>query len=228
MCQATGCWKPATKFSNLCEYHRNVFRIHGDPKQNGITKAELKPYIKVVEEYLAKRSGPRAEAVIRKDWNRVVKEADEFLATALRGSPHSPHARRAAQIVSDIAKDHHAMEVAVLGMALGFFYEDQPRRWASDQGFQFQAVRMLRRFARGETAYSWRPDGSMVRSSANRCPPSVTRALWTSFEATSFISYGIQIRREIEKERQLKRKDRIADLREILGPTSFAAKGEAL
>ena len=67
----------------------------------------------------------------------------------------------------------------------------------------------------------------MVRSSAKRCPSLVTRALWTLLEATNFIGYGVQIWSEIEKERELKRKDSIGDLREILGPNSFTAKGEA-
>ena len=112
-------------------------------------------------------------------------------------------------------------------MALGYFYDDQPRRWASDRGFQYQAARMVRKLAKGETAYMWRPDGGMVRSSTKRCPPMVTRALWASISATNFIGYGVQIRGEIEKRRELNRKDTIADLREILGPTSITAKGEA-
>ena len=120
------------------------------------------------------------------------------------------------------------MEVALLGMALGFFYADQPRRWASDRGFQYQAVRALRRLARGETAYTWRKDGvTIARSSAKRCPPLVTRALWTLLEATNFVGYGMSIYREMDKLRELNRRDRIADLREILGPTSSLARGEA-
>lgn len=227
MCRVDGCYKQATKFSHLCEYHRNVDRVHGDPRQKGITKGDLRPYLKAIREYVAKRSGPRAEAVISKDWERVVRTADSFLEEAKRGRPQSVHVRKAAQIIIDISRERHATDVAFLGMALGYLYADQPRRWASDRGFQYQAVRMLRRLAPGETDYTWRRDGGMVRSSAKRCPPSVTRAIWDQVEATNFIGYGIQIRREIENERELKRKDRIADLREILGPISLAAMGGA-
>lgn len=227
MCRVDGCFKPPTKFSHMCDYHRNVARIHGNPRQKGITKGELRPYLKVIREYVANRSGPRAQAVIHRDFERVVKDAKEFMAAAHKGKPHSPYQRRAAEIVIDVSEDHHAMDVAATLMAMGFFYADQPRRWASDEGFQFQAVRVFRKLAKGQTDYAWTRGGKMIRSSAKRCPPMVTRALWASIAATNFIGYGIQISKEIEKERQLKRKDRIADLREILGPTSFVSRGEA-
>lgn len=222
MCRVSGCYRPSTKFSHLCEYHRNVDRVHGDPCQKGITKAELRPYLNTVREYVARRSGPRVGVVISRDWERVVHDAVQVLDDADRGRPQGSHARKAAQVVVAVSREHHAMDVALLGMALGYFYADRPGRWASDRGFQYQAVRMLRRLARGETDYTWRQDGGMVRSSARRCPPLVTRAIWVRFEATNFIGYGIQIRREVEKQRELHRKDRIADLREILGPTSVA------
>ncbi|RWP11018.1 hypothetical protein [Mesorhizobium sp.] len=227
MCRVDGCYRASAKFSHLCEYHRNVNRVHGDPRQSGVTKTELKPYQNAIREYLARRSGPSAEAVIRKDWGRVAGRAEEFLEAANRGRPHNVHERRAAQIIVSVGKNYHAMEIAILCMALGYFYAAQPRRWASERGFQYQAARMLRRLAQGETDYTWRPEGTMVRSSAKRCPPLVTRALWSSIEATNFIGYGIQISREIEKGRELKRKDRIADLREILGAGAFAVKSEA-
>ncbi|ESX29463.1 MULTISPECIES: hypothetical protein [unclassified Mesorhizobium] len=227
MCRVDGCYRAPTKFSHLCEYHRNVDRVHGDPRQRGVTKTELKPYQKAIRDYLARRSGPRAEAVIMGDWDRVTRRAEEFLEAGNRGRPQNVHERRAAQMIVSVGKDYHAMEIAILCMALGYFYADQPRRWASDRGFQYQAARMLRRLAQGETDFTWRPEGTMVRSSTKRCPPSVTRALWSSIEATNFIGYGIQIRREIEKGREQKRKDHIADLREILGPGAFAVRSEA-
>lgn len=226
MCSVDGCHRPPTKFSYLCESHRNVERVHGDPRQKGITKSDLRPYIKAVQGYLARRSGPRAEAVIERDWQRAVGSAEVVLEDNRRGRAQPVYERRAAEIIIDINRERHAMDVATLMMALGYFYADQPRRWASDRGFQFQAVRMFRRLAKSQTDYRWRPDGGMVRSSARRCPPRVTLALWASIFATGFVGYGIQIRNEIEKERELKRKDSIADLREILGPLSTVAKGQ--
>jgi len=38
MCRVDGCFRQPTKFSHLCEYHRNVARVHGDPRQRGVTK----------------------------------------------------------------------------------------------------------------------------------------------------------------------------------------------
>lgn len=227
MCRVDGCFRPPTKFSHLCEYHRNVDRVHGHPLQKAVTKSEVRPYEKAVRQYLDRKSGPRVQAVIERDWNRVVRDAEEFIEAGNRGRVQNTHQRRAMKIVVDIAKDVPAIDIGVLLMAMGFLYADQPRRWASDEGFQFQAARMLRRLARGETSYTWQPDGRMVRSSAKRCPQAVMRALWVLIYETNFIGYGVQIRGEIEKGRALKQKDRIADLREILGPTSTIAKGQS-
>lgn len=217
MCRVDGCFRPATKFSHLCERHRNVARVHGDPLQRGITKAEVKPYLKAVREYLLKRSGPRAEAVIGRDWERVRATGEAFLEGAKRGQPHNLHSRNAAEVVIDVNGEQRPTDIAMTLMALGYFYGDQPRRWASDQGFQFQAVRMFRKLAKHQTDYSWTRTGRMIRSSAKRCPQGTTRAIWQSIEATGFIGYGIQIQKQIEKERRMRQKDRIADLQEILG-----------
>lgn len=220
MCRVDGCFRTATKFSHLCERHRNVARVHGDPLQRGITKAELKPYLKAIRDYLEKRSGPRAEAIISRDWERVLSGSKTFLERAGRGEPHNLHSRNAALIVVDVNGEQRPTDIAVTLMALGYFYADQPRRWASDQGFRFQAVRMFRKLAKHQTDYSWTRTGQMIRSSAKRCPQGTTKALWQSIASTGFVGYGIQIQQQIEKERRMRQKDRIADLREILGASA--------
>lgn len=217
MCRVDGCLKTATKFSQLCERHRNVARVHGDPLQRGITKADLKPYLKVIRDYLHKRSGPRTEAIIAKDWGRVLSSSRAYLERAKRGEPHNVHLRNAALVVVDVDGEQQPTEIAVTLMALGYFYNDQPRRWASDQGFQFQAVRMFRKLAKHQADYSWTRTGQMIRSSAKRCPQGTTRALWQCIADTGFHGYGIHIQRQLEKERRMRQKDHIADLREILG-----------
>lgn len=211
----------------MCEHHRNVDRVHGDPLQRGCTLAELKPYVQAIEAYIKHRSGRRAVSVIETSWKRVQSECAEFMEGVARGRPHNPHERRAAQIVVDLGKDHPPMELAVHLMALGYWYEDQPRRWASERGFQFQVARLARKLARGETRYSWRVDGAMARSSSTRCPVRVTEHLWNYLSDTGFVGYGVQICREVAKAAALKQQDTISDLREILGPLSSVAKGEA-
>lgn len=94
MCRVDGCFRTATKFSHLCERHRNVARVHGDPLQRGITKTDLKPYLKAIRDYLQKQSGPRAEAIIGCDWERVLSSSKAFLERARRGEPHYIYATR--------------------------------------------------------------------------------------------------------------------------------------
>lgn len=228
MCRVDGCNNIPTKFSHLCEYHRNVDRVHGHPLQTAVTKGELRPYTKAINGYLSKKSGPHVQSVIDRDWKRAVHQAEVFVADAQRGIAQNVHQRRAMEIIISVSGEQSSREIAVTLMAMGYFYADHPRRWASDAGFQFQTARMLRKLAKGEVDYTWQPDGRMVRSSAKRCPKAVTVALWSLISATSFINYGVMIRQEIEKERDLKRKDQSADLMEILGPASFTAKGYAV
>lgn len=227
MCRVDGCFKPSAKYSHLCEYHRNVDRTHGHPLQKGVTKAELSPYIRAVKKYLAKRSGPHVQQVIDKDWGRVSREAELFLADSKRGAAQNVYQRRAMEIIDSVAKDYSAMEIAVVIMAMGYFYADQPRRWASDEGFQFQAGRMVRKMARGETDYSFHRHGTVAHSSPKRCPQSTMRHLWQLIQRTNFVDYGYKIAREAEKERNLQTKDRYSDLQEVLGTSAFAFKGAA-
>src|SRR5262245_55857089 len=49
-CRAPGCWSPAaSRFAAYCSPHRTALRRHGAVDQKAITKAQLKPYLKLVQ-----------------------------------------------------------------------------------------------------------------------------------------------------------------------------------
>lgn len=228
MCNVTGCHYPATKFSNLCERHRNTARIHGHPLQRGVTKTELKPYERAVQRYLATKSGAQANSILERNWRAIVEEAQQRGDAFRRGQPRSQHEQDAVDMILAVSRDRPAVEIATTMMAMGYFYQFNRNRWASEEGFRFQVVRMFRKMVPGQTSYGWEPDGSMKRSSMRRCPVRAVGWIWRHIEDTRFIHFGIQIAVEDEKARQRSRRNTIGDLREILGPSSSLARGEAV
>lgn len=227
MCSVTGCPYLATKFSHLCERHRNTARIHGHPLQRGVTKAELKPYERAVQRYLATKSGARAKDILERNWAAIVEAAQQQHDAFQRGRPRSQYEHNAVDMILAVSRDRHAVEIATTMMAMGYFYHFDGRRWASEDGFRFQTVRMFRKMVPGETSYGWTHAGVMKRSSMRRCPIRTVRCVWQMISDSRFIEYGTQIAKEDEKARQRRHRDTVGDLREILGPTSSLVRGEA-
>jgi hypothetical protein len=55
-CQSPGCSRPVSGWSLHCNAHKSRARRHGDPQQEGVTKAQLKPYLEVVRRRITKNA----------------------------------------------------------------------------------------------------------------------------------------------------------------------------
>jgi hypothetical protein len=49
-CRMAYCNKPATRYGIYCNTHKSAQRRHGDPRQRGVSKTELAPYVKLVRQ----------------------------------------------------------------------------------------------------------------------------------------------------------------------------------
>ena len=225
MCDVSFCAYPRTAYSRLCERHREVYRNHGHPLQTGVTKTELKPYRRAVKAYLRDRGGKNASTVLRKAWLAQVQVAEEFEAAVLLGKPHNKNERTAYLLVLDIAKEHDAADVAELLMAFGYWLQFEPRRFRSQDAFQFQVVRLFRRL-NGVARYEFKPDGvTLKRTTYPRIPRKEAEAIWAcSIAPLQFVEYGQLMCREVERARETKRRDTIAERAEVLGPLSTYSK----
>ncbi|KAB2699305.1 hypothetical protein F9K79_09430 [Ochrobactrum sp. Kaboul] len=191
-CKAHGCGFFAKGFSTYCEYHKRNLTRHGHPLQKGVTKADLKPYVKEVRTFLADNHPDKAKAVLEDIWGRTVKEAERFLEMASRGRPVIGYELEANQAVLSLSREQGAETIAVTLIAMGVWYEEDPRFWKYDEGFRFQAVRMLLRLNPREASFQWR-NGKMERSSYRQIPPRVMQYLWNIIHSTGLIAYGTGI-----------------------------------
>ncbi len=210
-CKASGCYMQTKGYSSYCERHKRTMARHGHPHQIGVTKADLKPYIKEVRAFLERNHSGRAQAVIQDIWERTVQDAQRFLAQSSRGAAQNVYEREAHQAVLSLAKEQSAETIGVLLIAMGYWYQFAPRFWRYDDGFRFQTVRMLLRLNPREATYKWH-DGKMERSVYRETRPGTVRALWSIIHGTGFISYGMEMakrhataieakQRETERER---------------------------
>lgn len=208
-CKATGCYTNANGYSSYCEKHKRNLARHGHPHQTGVKKADLKPYINEVRAFLECNHKGRAEAVISDAWGRVVQQAQRFLDRANQGRPVISYELQAYRAILSLAGEQDAMTIGVLLIAMGFWYQDNPRFWKHDEGFRFQTVRMLLRLNQREASYQWR-NGKMERSRFREIPPRTIQALWGIIYPTGFIAYGVEIakRKEAAREAKQRRIDR--------------------
>lgn len=217
ICKASGCTVQANGFSSLCERHKRTKARHGHTHQTGVKKSDLKPYLKEIESYLKIASATNANDILNDIWGRAVAAAQVYIGGPARGVPFNTHDIQAAKAVVSLSKETDSRTIGVTLMAMGFWYEDDQRRWRYDEGFRFQTVRMLLRLNPREAAYTWAMNG-LTRTVYREVPPRTIRALWSVIEETKLVGYGMEIAKRSVKASEAARKKAKAERDAILGP----------
>src|SRR5262249_20337109 len=89
-CRAAGCWAPAgSRFAAYCGPHRAALRRHGAVDQKALTKAQLKPYLKLVKKRIAKNPENIAWVALDESWRALVDHAEGILAYFTKGKAGS-------------------------------------------------------------------------------------------------------------------------------------------
>jgi len=229
-CKANGCIIRAHGYSSYCDKHKRNLARHGHPYQIGIKKADLKPYIAEIRSFLESNHQGKAQVVISDAWGRVVKDAHRFVDRANQGHPFISYEMQAHRAILSLDREQNAETIGVLLIAMGFWYQDDPRFWRLDEGFRFQTIRMLLRLNPREAQYQWR-NGKMERSRFRETPPKTIRALWDIVYPTGFISYGVEIAKRksaaLEAKRTRAERERAAffgdDMQPVSGSSSIAS-----
>lgn len=121
-----------------------------------------------------------------------MRDAERFIDRANQGKPFINYEMQAYRAILSLDREQNAETIGVLLIAMGFWYQDDPRFWKYDDGFRFQTIRMLLRLNPREAQYQWR-NGKMERSRFRETPPKTIRTLWEIVYPTGFISYGKEI-----------------------------------
>jgi hypothetical protein len=143
-CRVPGCSKRSAGYSPLCPKHRSRKRRHGHEEQRTIGKTDLKPFIKRVEERIAKQPDASLWSICEQRWNML---ADEW-----RSQPPKTiyrFVRAGARELVRLADTVSARDVMVTLIAFYLLQDHDPRLFKNETGFRTQLVRAIRSLSSG-------------------------------------------------------------------------------
>src|SRR3954471_3027428 len=111
-CRVPGCGADVTsRYSHYCQSHKTRLRRHGAVDQQGITAADLKPYLKRLKARFEKNRDNPAWGQLDGRWLAVVDHARGILAAFERGKAGTSYERAAAHQVVKLAGTTRPREV---------------------------------------------------------------------------------------------------------------------
>jgi hypothetical protein len=145
MCATPGCTRRVKgKYSKYCEQHSKALSRHGDPRQIGIKKHELKPFIQQVRHIIKKDKTAKIEAGLNKIRNLLEDTINNVLDNALGMYSYK---RKALLELQKVIRDATAIDLGATIGALYLLREWCPRSFKSDNAFWFQLARQVRRLS---------------------------------------------------------------------------------
>ena len=140
-CQALGCTAMAASgFSHYCRNHRARLRRHGAVDQTGITATDPRPYVERVRQRIRRtQRAPCGDSLTPDGWPLLTTRV------ASSGKPPgdepdpSTNGRRAREVLKLIAETEPRSVVEV-ALAMFLIWDQEPRRFRTDEGFRFQLV----------------------------------------------------------------------------------------
>ncbi len=143
-CRVVGCDNRAAGYSPLCPKHRSRKRRHGHEEQRTIGRTDLKPFLKKVEERIAKQPDASLWSICEQRWNTLTHE----------WRSHPPHTifrpvRAGAKELVRLADTVSARDVMVTLIAFYLLQDNDPRLFKNETGFRTQLVRAIRSLSGG-------------------------------------------------------------------------------
>jgi hypothetical protein len=165
-CRAPGCSRPAaSSFAVYCAAHRTANRRHGDPNQKAVTKAQLKPYLKIVKARIGRNPEHVAWVALDNRWRALVDHAEAVVARAMSGAAGVGWHRLAAQEVIKLSKAVKPREVVEVVAAMVAMWDLEPRVFRSDDAFWMQLARRVRGLSDMHIGERW----DFKRNRVRRC-----------------------------------------------------------
>jgi hypothetical protein len=174
--------------------------------QKAVTKAQLKPYLKLVKKRISKNPENIAWVTLDERWRALVGHAEGILAYFARGKAGSRFERLAAQEIVKVAQEVKPREVVEVTAAMVVMWTMEPRRFGSDRAFWMQLARRVRGLTDLHIGERW----DNVRQRVRRCYREMnprTAVIMGQWLATTLGVGGQHIARIEQAERDRKAKD---------------------
>jgi hypothetical protein len=204
-CRASGCGaRTATRFSIYCARHKARLRRHGAVDQRAITKAELKPYIALLQKRIAKNADNSVWHQLDDRWLALVQQAKGIVASGARGVPGRRFIATAANEIIRLSNSVEPRAVVETTLAMVIMHEFDPSRFRSDKAFKTQLVRRVRGLTEANVQRHFNYRTGKDQSVYSELPPKAT-AIMGQWIAVSLGPVGLHLvaleRQEIEKTR---------------------------
>jgi hypothetical protein len=197
-CRATGCTEPTEGHSAYCTRHKRNLRRHGDALQEGITVAELRPYLKKVAARRARNPHSPLWDILRDRWDAIGRHARRVVADHAKGKPQVSHEVQAAHHLERTAATTEADAVIDTALALYLMHEARPKRFMSDKAFTFQLARRIR----GLTEVHAGTYFDAVTGKAKRVYRDMAPRTLEAFAAPIAVAFGVAAMHLVELERR--------------------------
>jgi hypothetical protein len=171
VCTVSGCRAGVSGYGRLCTSHKARDRRHGHPQQEGVTKAQLKPFLKLARGRIKKNAQSALWGQLEARWEALVKVSRDGLAEYAKGTPHVRWDRVAATEIVKLAGDVPARAVIETVIALYLMADYNPRRFRSDRAFLVQLARRVRALTQRNVGMYWdQKDGRSKRVYRDQVP----------------------------------------------------------
>lgn len=167
----------AAGFGAHCATHKARARRHGHAEQDGITKAELAPYIELVRTRIDKNQANPLWSHLDERWADLIRRAEAVLAAYHAGSPSFHHEVQAAHELIKLSQAVGFRTIIVAGLAMFLLQGHAPHRFKSDRAFSTQLVRRLCRLTEVNAGTWFDHRSGRVKRTYRELPPRVVTVL---------------------------------------------------
>lgn len=211
-CAVPGCSESAAGYSNLCRQHKQAQRRHGSPTQLAVTSHELRPYVALVDARKARNPNSEAWAILQARWGVVVDASRATLQRYAEGQASQRFAVQAAHHLRNVAENVEPWVVIKTALAMFILQEQHPRRFTSDDAFDFQLVRRVLRLAPTNAGTYWDQQDGKAKRVYRDVPPRTIRALAVPLkEAFGAPGLMLAVKEREETQRGADERKRLAD-----------------
>jgi len=205
-CLAPGCGRPSAGYSRYCQLHKATLRRHGAIDQQGVTKADLKPYADMVRRRILANPGSPAWDRMEARWAALVRHCQDVISSYEGGFATAAPKLRAAEEIVRLDGLVPARDVVATAAAMVVMDRLDPHRFRGDQAFRTQLVRRVRGLSEvNATTYRDWATGKSRRTYRELAPRSAdVMGAWLQ-ETLGVL--GFHIARLVQEEAQAKRKE---------------------
>jgi len=214
-CYVPGCHLRAPGWSRYCSTHKSRNRRHGHPCQQGVTKADLRPYLEIIDGYRERNPENPTWTALQEQWD-VLASASRALVTGFHaGRAVQRHQRQAAEEILNLDANGKAAAAIDTSAALILMRYRTPSRFRSDNSVYFQVSRRVRSLTDTHVGTWWDNSVQRVKRVYRDVPPRTARALGQAL-VQQFGELGFWLHGK-EQERNRRERERVDALHRALG-----------